>query len=131
MAVVKTGRGPELHSASVEPQRLATEAQDQRVAAPTGAPHFLAHREGDHVAVAVQDVEPGSGRVLYMDSSRAVELAVQETVPLGHKVALADLAAGADVVEYGVRIGLTREPIGRGHLVHVHNIRSARWRQSE
>jgi len=131
MVVVKTGRGPELHSASVEPERLATEAPDQRVAAPAGAPHFLAHREGDHVAVAVQDVEPGPGRVLYMDSNRAIELSVQEPVPLGHKVALADLAGAGDVIEYGVRIGLTREPIARGRLVHVHNIRSARWQKSE
>ncbi len=131
MVGVKTVSGRELHSPSVEPQLLGADAPDQRVAAPVGAPHFLAHREGDHVAVAVQDVEPGPGRVLYMDSSRAIELAVQEPVPLGHKVALTDLPGIAEVVEYGVRIGLTREPIAQGRLVHVHNIRSARWQKSE
>ncbi len=101
-----------------------------RVAAPAGAPHFLAHNEGDHVAVAVQDVEPGQVRVVYMDSERAINLAVRERVPLGHKVALEDLAEGSEVIEYRVRVGLTREPIRRGQLVHVHNIRSARWQTS-
>lgn len=103
---------------------------EQRVTARIGAPHFLAHREGDHVAVAVQDVEPGESRVVYMDSERALGLAVLERVPLGHKVALTDLAESADVIEYGVRIGLTRKPIKQGQLVHVHNIRSARWEKS-
>ena len=107
-----------------------TEAPDQPVTARIGAPHFLAHKEGDHVGVAVQDVEPGPRRVFYMDSARAIDLAVLEPVPLGHKVALTDLAGSADVIEYGVRIDLTREPIERGRLVHVHNIRSARWQKS-
>jgi len=102
----------------------------ERVTARNGAPHFLVHKEGDHVAVAVQDVEPGQSRVVYMDSERAIGLAVVERVPLGHKVALAELAEGADVIEYGVRIGLARKPIKQGQLVHVHNIRSARWEKS-
>ena len=105
-----------------------TEAAPQdRVRAGAGAPHFLVHNEGDHVAVAVQDVDPGPARVTYMDSERTAELQVLESVPLGHKVALADLGAGADVVEYGVRIGRTRTPVGAGRWVHVHNLGSARW----
>lgn len=111
-------------------ERVESESAQQRVTARSGAPHFLAHNEGDHVAVAVQDVEPGEGRVVYMDSERAVGLAVLERVPLGHKVALTELAEGADVIEYGVRIGLTRKPIKQGQLVHVHNLRSARWEKS-
>ena len=95
------------------------------------APHFLVHNEGDHVGVAVQDVEPGPVRAVYMDSDREVELEAREPVPLGHKIALVDLGAGADVIEYGVRVGLTRTAIARGALVHVHNIRSARWEQSQ
>jgi len=91
------------------------------------APLFLVHDEGDHVGVAVKDVEPGPARVRYMDSQRTVELEVLEPVPLGHKVALRALAAGDDVIEYGVRIGRTSGPIRAGQWVHVHNIRSARW----
>lgn len=94
---------------------------------PTG---FLAHNEGDDVAVAVDDIEPGNAVVVYMDSNRKLEVDVRDRIPLGHKVALNDLASGADVIEYGVRIGLTRSRINRGELVHVHNIRSARWQAS-
>jgi (2R)-sulfolactate sulfo-lyase subunit alpha len=93
-------------------------------------PGFLVHNEGDDVAVAVDDIEPGRAVVVYMDSNRDVEVAVREKIPLGHKIALNDLASGADVIEYGVRIGLARSAIGRGQLVHVHNVRSARWQSS-
>lgn len=99
------------------------------VAAGDSAPHFLVHDEGDHVGVAVQDVEPGRRRAVYMDSGRQVEVEVLEAVPLGHKVALADLAEGGDVLEYRARIGLARSAIQRGQMVHVHNVRSARWNQ--
>ena len=93
-------------------------------------PKFLIHNEGDHVAVAVQDVEPGEGQAIYMDSDRAITVRVLEAIPLGHKVALADLGEGDDVIEYRVRIGATRQPIQAGQHVHVHNIRSARWQSS-
>ncbi|MFZ0214481.1 MAG: UxaA family hydrolase [Candidatus Dormiibacterota bacterium] len=94
------------------------------------APHFLVHDEGDDVAVAVQDVEPGRARLTYLDSERKAEVDVTEPVPLGHKVALTDLAADADVIEYRVRVAKTRQAIAKGQLVHVHNVRSARWERS-
>ncbi len=97
---------------------------------PAGAPDFLVHREGDQVGVAVRDVEPGPARAVFMDSDRELALEVLEAVPLGHKVALASLPAGGEVIEYGVRVAVTREAIEAGRLVHVHNVRSARWQQS-
>jgi (2R)-sulfolactate sulfo-lyase subunit alpha len=100
------------------------------IRAPKSAPAFLIHNEGDHVAVAVQDVEPGEQAAVYMDSDRAVTVRVREAIPLGHKVALIDLDEGAEVIEYGVQIGVTRQPIAAGQLVHVHNLRSARWQHS-
>lgn len=100
------------------------------VQAPESAPQFLVHNEGDHVGVAVQDVEPGERRAVYMDSDRAITITVKETIPLGHKVALVDLDEGRDVIEYRVRVGLAREPIAAGQHVHIHNIRSARWQNS-
>ena len=103
---------------------------DDSTRVPAGAPHFLVHNEGDHVGVAVQDVEPGRRRAVYLDSDREVELEATEAIPLGHKIALADLGEGDQVVEYQVTVGLTRAPIKRGALVHVHNMRSARWQQS-
>ena len=103
---------------------------EERVQAPASAPGFLIHNEGDHVAVAVQDVEPGSSQAVYLDSDRAISVQVSEAVPLGHKLALADLEAGAQVIEYGVPVGCTRQAIKAGQYVHIHNIRSARWQNS-
>ena len=103
---------------------------DQPIRAPETAPAFLVHNEGDAVAVAVQDVEPGERQAIYMDSARAVTVAVTEAIPLGHKVALVALDEGADVREYGVRVAVARHPIAIGQLVHTHNDRSARWTSS-
>ena len=103
---------------------------EEHIRAPESAPKFLIHNEGDHVAVAVQDVTPGESEAVYMDSDRAVIVQATEAIPLGHKVALVRLGEGDDVIEYGVRIGVTRQPISAGQLVHVHNIRSARWQHS-
>jgi len=101
------------------------------ILAPPGAPDFLVHNEGDQVGVAVHDVEPGPRQAVYMDSDRAAEITVGEAVPLGHKAALADIGDDVEVVEYGVVIGRSRGPIARGRMVHVHNLRSARWEASE
>jgi (2R)-sulfolactate sulfo-lyase subunit alpha len=93
-------------------------------------PDFLAHMDGDAVAVAVRDVEPGTARVNYLDERDAETLEVSASVPLGHKVALKDVANGADVIEYGLRIGTASADITRGDYVHTHNVRSARWQTS-
>ena len=103
---------------------------EEHIRAPESAPKFLIHNEGDHVAVAVQDVMPGENEAVYMDSDHTVTVRATEPIPLGHKVALVDLAEGDDVIEYRVRIGVTRQSISAGQLVHVHNIRSARWQHS-
>lgn len=93
-------------------------------------PQFLIHREGDHVAVAVQDLTPGSvqGAVLATDADASAALSAD--VPLGHKFALVDRAEGDAVIEYGVQIGVARTAIAAGDYVHTHNLRSARWQTS-
>lgn len=93
-------------------------------------PDFLAHLDGDAVAVAVRDVEPGSAQVNYLDEREPETVEVKAPVPLGHKVALTDVASGADVIEYGLRIGIASADITRGDYVHTHNVRSARWQTS-
>jgi len=95
------------------------------------SPDFLVHNEGDQVGVAVRDVSKGDASAVYLDSNREVAVKVLEAIPLGHKVALVDLASQQEVIEYGVRVALTRSAIKRGQLVHVHNVRSARWAASE
>jgi len=93
-------------------------------------PDFLAHRDGDNVAVAVRDLSPGAAEGGYLRGPASITVQVRTDVPLGHKFALADIAEGADVIEYGVRTGVASQPIVVGDYVHVHNVRSARWQNS-
>jgi len=93
-------------------------------------PDFLAHREGDAVAVAVRDLSPGTVSGAYLDTDAEVEVDLRHEVPLGHKLALADVAAGAEVIEYGLPIGAASSEISRGDYVHTHNVRSIRWQTS-
>jgi (2R)-sulfolactate sulfo-lyase subunit alpha len=90
------------------------------------APGFLAHREGDLVGVAVRDLDPGLVTGGYLNGPATVSVRLTEAVPLGHKVALTDIQAGQDVIEYGQRVGIATKDIGKGDHVHVHNVRSAR-----
>ena len=89
---------------------------------------LCAHRDGDDVAVAVRSVEPGQKVLAFVDSGRREEISVAQAVPLGHKVALRDIPEGTELVEYGMRIGITSQPISAGEHVHSHNLASQRWR---
>lgn len=89
---------------------------------------FLVHDADDGVGVAVHDVDPGSGVPGRVQSTgQELTLDVLEPVPLGHKVALLDIARGAPVVKYGVVIGLATQEIRAGQHVHVHNLKGQRW----
>ena len=89
---------------------------------------FLVHNEGDHVGVAVRDIEAGEEvEGLVMEKGGRVLVTSKGAVPLGHKIALVELADGADVLKYQTKIGVTSQPISPGDYVHTHNIRSARW----
>lgn len=94
------------------------------------SPDFLIHAPGDSVGVAVKDLVPGELTGYYLVGDDTVSIEGLNDVPLGHKVALTDLSAEQDVVEYGVRVGVTTEDIAKGAYVHVHNVRSARWLNS-
>ncbi|MFB6286137.1 MAG: UxaA family hydrolase [Candidatus Bipolaricaulia bacterium] len=90
----------------------------------------VAHRNNDDVAVAVQDLSPGTTvhvRVLKEDGSLAVEARAE--IPLGHKIALHDLDEEQHVTEYGETTGFMTEAVEQGGHVHVHNIKSRRWSQ--
>ena len=107
-----------------------TEPSETAPPPPSGGVDFLAHHSGDDVAVAVRDTAPGAASAAYLDSGDRFEIVAREAIPLGHKIALRDLAEQENVLEYGVPIGLTRAPVVAGELVHTHNLRSARWQKS-
>ena len=50
------------------------------------------------------------------------EMRVRQAIGAGHKVAVTDIAEGAPVLKYGEVIGIAREHIRPGDLVHVHNL---------
>jgi (2R)-sulfolactate sulfo-lyase subunit alpha len=91
--------------------------------------HFVLHDARDTVAVVVvEGVKAGAelnGWV--MDDDRRVNLVARQDIPIGHKIALADMAVGAAVLKYGVDIGKVVAPIQAGQHAHVHNIKTKRW----
>jgi predicted RecA/RadA family phage recombinase len=74
----------------------------------------------DNVGVALRDIAAGETAV---DASGRSLTAV-ESIPQGHKIALAAIAAGARIVRLGVPVAIAVPDIAAGHLVHVHNVRS-------
>ena len=72
----------------------------------------------DPIAIAVQDIMPGS-TLRAPDGGRLV---AAERIPAGHKIALRDLAPGETVLRYGCRIGQASQPIAAGSWVHTHNL---------
>ena len=78
----------------------------------------------DNVVTVVDQVSPGDV-IQYVTPDGHREVTAADAVPFGHKVALADLAAGESIVKYDEVIGTASEPIARGRHVHAHNVRSA------
>ena len=90
---------------------------------------FVVHSQGDSVGVAVvEGIE--AGQVLQgwvMDLDETLTVTVNAEIPIGHKVALSDLAVGETVLKYAHDIGRVVAPIRRGDHVHVHNLKTKRW----
>jgi altronate dehydratase len=90
--------------------------------ASTGRRAYHLH-PSDNVAVALADLE--TGEALDLPPGRVV---VGARIPFGHKVAVAAVAVGEEVLKYGEVIGLASAPIAPGDHVHVHNVESQRGR---
>lgn len=91
--------------------------------------HFVLHEAKDTVAVVVvEGVKAGQTLTGWiMDEDRKVELVARQDIPIGHKLALKDMAAGDTVYKYGIDIGKVVAPIRAGEHAHVHNIKTKRW----
>ena len=48
--------------------------------------------------------------------------ALTAPVPMGHKIALSDIAKGEPVIKYGAVIGHATQAIAPGDHVHLHNL---------
>src|SRR5512135_3284027 len=72
-----------------------------------------------HDNVAIARVALPSGVELQVGNTRVV---TREAIPVGHKVALLPIPAGAVVRRYGQSIGRARIPIEAGRHVHTQNL---------
>ena len=91
--------------------------------------HFVLHDAKDTVAVVVvEGVKAGMPlQGWIMDEDKSTTVTARQDIPIGHKVALCDMAAGDTVLKYGIDIGKVVAPIQAGEHAHVHNIKTKRW----
>lgn len=92
-------------------------------------PHLLIHDHRDNVGVVVvEGLQAGTELLCVVTEDNSELRAVtNHDVPIGHKVALRDLAVGDTVVKYGQDIGRVIAPIRKGDHVHTHNLKTKRW----
>ena len=90
--------------------------------------HFVLHDARDTVAVVVvEGVQAGmtlDGWI--MDDDRRVQLQCRQDIPIGHKVALADMAGGETGAKKGIDIGRVGGPVRAGEQADGHNIKNKR-----
>ena len=77
----------------------------------------------DNVATLLDDAPAGTVELVGGAADR-LPLIARESIGRGHKIAISDIAAGAAVTKFGVRIGHATQPIARGAWVHLHNLAS-------
>lgn len=89
---------------------------------------ILLHEPTDDVGVAVMDLKPGEEiEAVTLEGEPVAVIKLVDNVPLGHKVAMQNLAKDKHIIEYGEAVGYAHTAIDQGAHVHVHNIRSLRW----
>ena len=78
-------------------------------------PDFIHIHPDDNVAVALRPIPAGT---VFAGVTAA------QDIPQGHKMALAPMAEGEQVMKYGFSIGHATAPIQVGHWVHTHNMKT-------
>ncbi len=94
-----------------------------------GAPHLLVHDHRDNVGVVVvEDLAAGTDMLgVVTEDNSDFHIRAKQAVPIGHKIALKDLAVGDTVIKYGEDIGKVVAPTAKGEHVHIHNLKTKRW----
>mgnify|MGYP000736041854 CR=1 FL=1 len=57
-----------------------------------------------------------------MHTSAGEEITANEYIKEGHKIARTDIEKGAEIIKYGVHIGVATQFIKKGDWVHEHNV---------
>lgn len=94
-----------------------------------GVPHLLVHDREDNVGVVVVEGLTAGTEMLCVvtEDNSDFTLTAGADIPIGHKVALGDLAEGDTVIKYGEDIGKMVGPAAKGAHVHTHNLKTKRW----
>ena len=99
--------------------------EDERVS----IPHLLVHNRLDNVGVVVvEGVEAGMELLAVVtEDDSDFTITTRHDVPIGHKIALTELAEGDTAIKYGVDVGRVVADTGMGEHVHTHNLKTKRW----
>ncbi len=62
--------------------------------------------------------------VTYVVGTAEMSVVAVEAIPMYHKIAVCDIAAGASVIKYGEHIGFATTEIKTGQHVHTQNVSS-------
>jgi len=92
-------------------------------------PQLLVHDKKDNVGVVVVEGLKANTDMLCVVTADNSSFNLKSTmdVPIGHKVALADIKSGDTIWKYGQDIGKAIKAIAKGEHVHVHNVKTKRW----
>ncbi|APH72155.1 UxaA family hydrolase [Aquibium oceanicum] len=92
-------------------------------------PHLLVHEHKDNVGVVVvEGLKAGTTMLAVVTADNSsFEVEAKADIPIGHKVALKELASGDTAIKYGEDIGRFVADVARGEHVHVHNLKTKRW----
>jgi (2R)-sulfolactate sulfo-lyase subunit alpha len=95
----------------------------------SAAPHLLVHDHKDNVGVVVVEGLTADTQMLCVvtEDDSDFRMTACADVPIGHKIALRDLAVGDTVTKYGQDIGKIVAPVKKGEHVHIHNLKTKRW----
>ena len=89
----------------------------------TNPPYALRMGPDDNVAVALREIPAGAPLGI-----EGVDVVPKTTIPVGHKLAIVDIPAGALVRKYGQTIGRSSAAIAAGEHAHIHNVEGIRGR---
>jgi len=92
-------------------------------------PQLLVHNRRDNVGVVVvEGLKAGADMLCVVTEDNSdFHLTATSDVPIGHKVAIANLAEGDTVTKYGEDIGKMVAGAPKGDHVHIHNLKTKRW----
>ena len=82
-------------------------------------PTAIIINRNDNVAIALQDIKKGKD-VILSDNRSFPALA---DISYCHKVLIADVNSGDDIIKYGEVIGQASKPLKRGEWIHTHNMK--------